>query len=142
VLNALTILILCQFAGEVLARGAGLPLPGPVLGLLILLVWLVLRDRAPDPALRQTGGWLLAHFGLLFVPAGVGVVTQLGVLRAAWLPLLVAIPISTFLGLLVTGWVMQKLARPEPSADPLGSVGPADPSGSVAPAPHRGPAEG
>jgi holin-like protein len=117
-LNALTILILCQFAGEVIARGADLPLPGPVLGLLLLLTWLILRDRAPDPALRQTGGWLLQNFGLLFVPAGVGVVTQLGVLRSAWLPLLVAIPVSTFLGLLVTGWVMQKLARPEPKATP------------------------
>jgi holin-like protein len=113
VLNALTVLVLCQFVGEVVTRWLDLPLPGPVLGLLLLLGWLVLRDRAPDPALRQTGGWLLAHFGLLFVPAGVGVVTQLGVLRAAWLPLLVAIPVSTFLGLVVTGWVMQRLIRPE-----------------------------
>ena len=116
-LNALTILILCQFVGEVVARGLGLPLPGPVLGLLLLLGILVVRDRAPDPALRQTGGWLLAHFGLLFVPAGVGVVTQLGVIGHAWLPLLVAIPVSTFLGLVVTGWIMQRLARPEPGAE-------------------------
>jgi holin-like protein len=113
VLNALTLLVLCQFVGEVVARGVGLPLPGPVLGLLLLLSWLIARDRAPDPVLRQTGGWLLAHFGLLFVPAGVGVVTQLDVLGRAWLPLLVAIPVSTLLGLIVTGWVMQRLARPE-----------------------------
>lgn len=117
-LNAFTLLILCEFAGEVITRFLGLPLPGPVLGLLLLLALLVLRDRAPAPELRQTGGWLLSHFGLLFVPAGVGVMTQLGVLRAAWLPLLVAIPISTFLGLIVTGWVMQRLARPE--TDPHG----------------------
>lgn len=116
-LNALTTLVLCQFLGEIVARGVGLPLPGPVLGLLLLLAWLVVRDRAPDPALRQTGGWLLQHFGLLFVPAGVGVMTQLGVIRAAWLPLLVAIPVSTFLGLVVTGWVMQRLARPDQARD-------------------------
>jgi holin-like protein len=112
-LDALTLLVLCQFVGEIIARGAGLPLPGPVLGLLLLLGILVLRDRTPDPGLRQTGGWLLAHFGLLFVPAGVGVVTQLGVLSRAWLPLLVAIPVSTFLGLIVTGWLMQRLSRPD-----------------------------
>jgi len=113
VLNALTLLIVCQFVGEVIARGIGIPLPGPVIGLLLLLTWLILRDRTPDPTLRQTGGWLLAHFGLLFVPAGVGVVTQLDVLGRSWLPLLVAIPVSTFLGLVVTAWVMQRLAKPE-----------------------------
>lgn len=112
-LNALTALILCQFLGEIIARGAGLPLPGPVLGLVILLGFLILRDRAPDPELGQTAGWLLRNFGLLFVPAGVGIVTQLDVLGANWLAVAVAIPVSTLLGLLVTGWVMQRLARDE-----------------------------
>jgi holin-like protein len=112
-LNALTILVLCQFAGEVTARSVSLPLPGPVVGLVLLLVWLLARRRAPGAGLRQVSGWLLGHFGLLFVPAGVGVITQLDVIEANWLPLLVAIPVSTLLGLLVTGWVMQRLAGPE-----------------------------
>ena len=112
-LNALTLLILCQFIGEVIARGASLPLPGPVIGLVLLLVGLILRDRAPDAELSTTGGWLLRHFGLLFVPAGVGVITQLDVLGAHFWALAVAIPVSTFLGLVVTGWVMQRLARDE-----------------------------
>jgi holin-like protein len=110
-LNALTLLICCQFAGEVIARAAAIPLPGPVLGLLLLLAILVLRNRAPAPELVTTGGWLLRHFGLLFVPAGVGVVTQLDVIGANWLALAVAIPISTLLGLIVTGWIMQRLSR-------------------------------
>ncbi len=112
-LNALTNLVLCQFLGEVAARAASLPLPGPVVGLVLLLAVLVVQDRAPDPALRQVSGWLLSHFGLLFVPAGVGIITQLDVIKASWLPLLVAIPVSTLLGLVVTGFVMQVLARPE-----------------------------
>lgn len=112
-LNALTLLICCQFVGEIIARAASLPLPGPVLGLLLLLAWLIIRDRAPSPPLVTTSGWLLRNFGLLFVPAGVGVITQLDVIRDNWLPLLVAIPVSTLLGLLVTGWVMQRLARSE-----------------------------
>lgn len=110
-LNALTFLICCQFAGEVIARAAALPLPGPVIGLLFLLGYLVLRGRAPAVELTTTSGWLLRNFGLLFVPAGVGVITQLDVLGANWLALLVAIPVSTLLGLLTTGWVMQRLAR-------------------------------
>jgi holin-like protein len=110
-LNALTLLVCCQFVGEVAARAASIPLPGPVLGLLPLLAILVLRDAAPSAELAATGGWLLRHFGLLFVPAGVGVITQLDVIGDNWLALAVAIPVSTLLGLIVTGWVMQRLSR-------------------------------
>ncbi len=114
-LNALTLLILCQFVGEVIARATSLPLPGPVIGLVLLLTMLALRNRAPDPDLTTTSNWLLRHFGLLFVPAGVGVITQLDVLGDNAVALLVAIPVSTLLGLLVTGWVMQRLSRDEDS---------------------------
>ena len=86
-LNALTLLVVCQFIGEVTARFLNLPLPGPVIG-----------------------NWLLRHFGLLFVPAGVGVINQLDALRENWLALLVAIPVSTFAGLVTTAWVMQRLS--------------------------------
>jgi holin-like protein len=53
---------------------------------------------------------LLQNLSLLFVPAGVGVVTQLDVLGRNWLPVTVAIVVSTILGLGVTAWLMQKLA--------------------------------
>ncbi len=109
-LRALTTLILCQFAGEVMAQGLGLPLPGPVVGLVLLLGLLVLRG-GPDPELKATSYGLLRHLSLLFVPAGVGVVTQLDVLGANWLPVTGAIVISTALGLGVTGWVMQRLSH-------------------------------
>ncbi len=116
-LNALTLLVSCQFTGEILARGLGLPVPGPVVGLLLLLGGLVVRDRltrrGPGAELKATATGLLANLGLLFVPAGVGVVTQLHVLAENWLPIAAAILISTVLGLIVTGWVMQRLARPE-----------------------------
>lgn len=110
VLRPLTTLILCQFVGEVVARGLDLPLPGPVLGLLILLGLLALRS-GPDEAMRQTSGGLLRHLSLLFVPAGVGVVTQLDALRQDWLAIAGALLVSTALGLVVTGLVMQRLSR-------------------------------
>lgn len=109
-LRALTVLVLCQFLGEVIARGAGLPLPGPVVGLVLLLVLLVVRGGA-DEDLRGTSNGLLRHLSLLFVPAGVGIVTQLDALERDWLPILVAVPVSTALGLAVTGWLMQRLGR-------------------------------
>ena len=68
--------------------------------------------------MKTTSQGLLQHLSLLFVPAGVGVITQLDVLGRNWLPVLVALVVSTALGLLVTGWVMQRLAQPPlPQAD-------------------------
>lgn len=109
-LRALTVLVVCQFAGEVVARGTGIPLPGPVLGLVILLVILTVRGN-PGEELRTTSSGLLRYLSLLFVPAGVGIVTQLDALARDWLAILAAILVSTALGLAVTGWVMQRLSR-------------------------------
>jgi holin-like protein len=112
VLRALTTLVLCQFVGEVIAQGAGLPVPGPVIGLVLLLALLMLRG-GPDDDLKATSAGLLRHLSLLFVPAGVGVMTQLGVLGRNWLPVAAAILLSTAIGLAVTGWVMQRLLGDE-----------------------------
>ena len=54
---------------------------------------------------------LLRHLSLLFVPAGVGIVTQLDALARDWKAIVAAILVSTVLGLAVTGWVMQRLSR-------------------------------
>ena len=121
-LTALTGLVLCQFAGEVIARGLGLPLPGPVVGMVLLLALLVWRERrglvAVPASLRGVTAVLLGNLSLLFVPAGVGVVTQLDVLRANWLAVAVSILASTAIGLLVTGWMMQALAAPDATDAP------------------------
>lgn len=109
-LRALTTLIACQLAGEVIARAMALPLPGPVLGLMLLLGLLLARG-GPDVELREASGGLLRHLSLLFVPAGVGVVTQLDALAQDWAAIAVAIVVSTALGLAVTGLVMQRLSR-------------------------------
>ena len=85
---SLSLILLCQLAGEVIVRGLGLPMPGPVVGLMLLLLLLLARDRfavlARGPL--QGGGvesasrGLLAHLSLLFIPAGVGVVQKLDLL--------------------------------------------------------------
>ncbi len=109
-LPSLTILVACQFVGEVIARAASLPVPGPVIGLVLLLGWLILR-HGPDRPMQDTAQGLLRHLSLLFVPAGVGVMTQWEVLRDDWAAIALAIVVSTALGLGVTGLVMQRLSR-------------------------------
>ena len=95
-LRGLAVLLLCQSAGEVLARGLKLPLPGPVLGLLIalaLLNWAPVRD-----SVALAADTLLRHLSLLFVPVGVGVVTHLALLAQFGLRLVVVLLVSTLVG--------------------------------------------
>jgi putative effector of murein hydrolase LrgA (UPF0299 family) len=105
---SLTIILLCQLLGEAVARGLGWPLPGPVLGMLFLLVFLSLRDRigtkVPEfgRTLDATGKGLLAHLSLLFIPASVGVIQRLDVLAEHGLGLAVALIVSTCATLVVT----------------------------------------
>jgi holin-like protein len=111
VLRSFGILLLAQLTGEVLHRALHMPLPGPVLGMALLALALLLRQRAPDEALVTTSNGLLRWLGLLFVPAGAGVVANLGLLRSAWLPIAVALIVSTLLTITVTALVMQVLLR-------------------------------
>ncbi len=105
---SLTVILICQLLGEVIARGLGWPLPGPVLGMVFLLVFLSLRDRigtkVPElgKTLDSTGKGLLAHLSLLFIPAGVGVVQRLDVFAEHGLGLAVALVLSTLVTLIVT----------------------------------------
>src|SRR5215211_5733539 len=73
-LAAFTLILVCQIAGEALVRGAGLPLPGPVIGMLLL--FLLMRLPLP-PELNDAADVLLKYLALLFVPAGVGAVQHL-----------------------------------------------------------------
>lgn len=115
-IRALAILLLCQLVGTVLQEALGLPMPGAVLGL-VLLVAIFLYTGGPGAELRETAQGLLRHMGLLYVPAGVGVVGELAVLRHNALALIIAIPVSTVLGLLITGILMQWFMRRRGSAD-------------------------
>ena len=120
---SLTLILLAQLAGEALARGAGLPVPGPVIGLALLLAFLVLRDRGPRPLLRLmpkplrdgtlegTGRGLLANLSLMFVPAGAGIVGRLDVVQAQGLKLALVIVVSTGAALAATVLVFVGVQR-------------------------------
>jgi holin-like protein len=96
-------------AGEGLTRALHLPFPGPVIGLLLLLLVLQIPAlRAPVAAIAEQ---LLAHLSLLFVPVGVGVVVHLGVLSDYAWQLLLIIAVSTWAGMAATAWVTHKLMR-------------------------------
>ena len=111
-IRGLTVLLLCQFAGELVAAVTRVPVPGAVLGMVLLLGWLQWRRPAPEAGTVRAAEALLKHLQLLFVPAGVGVVAYLTVLREHALPVSVSLVGSWLAGLLVVGWIVQLMVRP------------------------------
>lgn len=109
-LHAILALLVCQVAGEGLARITGVPLPGPVIGLVLLLAGLFLRRRVPDN-LGRTADGLLGHLSLLFVPAGVGVMVHFARIGDDFVPLAVALIVSTVVTIAVTGLVFHGVNR-------------------------------
>ena len=112
-LAGLTWLLVYQCIGEILVRWTGLPVPGPVVGMVLLFVTLILRKGA-SKSLQGSASSLLSHLSLLFVPAGVGVMQHFDRVTSEWLPIAVALLVSTVLTLGVTALVMRHLlARQE-----------------------------
>lgn len=107
-LAAITLLLVYQLVGEVIVVALALPVPGPVIGMALLFITLVVRGTAGDD-LRQTANGLLRHLSLLFVPAGVGVMAHLGRLRHEWLPISISLVVSTLVTIAVTAVVMRAL---------------------------------
>ena len=107
---SLSLILLCQLAGEVVVRGFALPMPGPVVGLVLLLGLLLARDRfavlARGPLQRDgvetVSKNMLAHLSLLFVPAGVGVVQKLDLVAAHGIAVVAVLAASVVITLLVT----------------------------------------
>ncbi len=118
-LGAITLLLICQLAGETIQMVTGVPVPGPVIGMALLFAGLVLRRRLPGgddgpetpAALDQTAHGLLGHLSLLFVPAGVGVVLYLPLVADEWLAISVSLVASTLITIALTAVLMAWLAR-------------------------------
>ena len=85
-LQTFAILLIFQSIGEVISYALHLPVPGPVIGMILLFGWLVFDDRLL-PVIQPTTGELLKHLSLLFVPAGVGIMVHARRIEGEWLPI-------------------------------------------------------
>jgi holin-like protein len=109
-IEAFTLLVLLQLGGDVVAHLTGLPIPGPVIGLVLLLI-LMARLRAIPGRLEETADGLLSHLSLMLVPAGVGVVAQAALLASHATALTLVVTVSTIATLAVTAVVFRLVAR-------------------------------
>lgn len=114
-LNYLTLIFGCQLAGELITRAGSIPVPGPVLGMVILFTLLVLNGSVPEKLSSVTDG-ILSNLSLLFVPAGVGVMLHFRLLGDDWFAIAVALIVSTILTIAVTALMMAWLTKPNTAA--------------------------
>ena len=121
----LAIILSFQLVGEIAARALDLPLPGPVVGLLLLVATCILRPSVAE-RIRPTTLGLLQHLSLFFVPAGVGIVAHWGLLRVYGLGLALALAGSTVLGIGAGALAFTAVARLTRSEDPSAMKAPGD----------------
>lgn len=109
-LNGITILLGYQLVGEITSHLLQLPIPGPVIGMILLFITLLVRGTL-EKTLDTASCALLTHLSLLFVPAGVGVVTHFNLIGKQWLPITAALLFSTIITLAATALIMLGVKR-------------------------------
>lgn len=109
-IRVLALILTFQLGGEIASRALALPLPGPVVGLVALVLACLLRPGLAE-AIRPTAQGLLSHLSLFFVPAGVGVVAHWDVLQSHGLGLAVALMGSTALAIAAGALAFTAVAR-------------------------------
>ncbi len=111
-LQGFIILLLFQLLGEAIVTLTNSPVPGPVIGMLLLWIGLHLK-RGPGSGLSQTSHQLISHLSLLFLPAGVGLFFLPASIQQHWPAIAGAMVAGTLVSLLFSSWLIKKLARGE-----------------------------
>ncbi len=106
----LTTILIFQLLGETLTHSLSLIVPGPVLGMALLLAFFMAVPRAAT-AIQPTAQSLLSHLSLLFVPAGVGIVSHLDKMGSDGPAIFLALAVSTALAIIVGALVFSGLSK-------------------------------
>jgi holin-like protein len=101
----LTMIFVCHFAGEFIVSLTDIPIPGPVIGMLLLFIALIINGSIPEK-LNQAANALLSNLSLLFIPAGVGVMLHFTLIQSEIISITAALVLSTVCSIAVTGIVM------------------------------------
>jgi holin-like protein len=109
-LKQLGIIITILLVGQILQQHFNLPIPGTVMGMIILLVLLLLKILKLQ-WVEKISSILLEHLSFLFVPAGVGILTSLDKFKGKVIPLFIVVMVSTIVVMVVTGVTVQLLIK-------------------------------
>lgn len=103
-------ILIFQGLGEIISKVLGLPIPGPVIGLVLLLATLLIRGKI-DSDLDMVASAFAQHLGLLFIPAAVGVVMFVPKLADHGLAIAVVLIASVGLAVAVTSLCLKWLSK-------------------------------
>lgn len=109
-LRQLCIVLTICFLGEFISKSFKLPIPGSVLGMIILFICLYTNFIQVD-MLEEISAFLLDHLAFFFIPASVGLISCLSILKTNGLIILIISIISTVAVTVVTGFTVQFLKR-------------------------------
>ena len=109
-IGAITLLLGCQLLGELFIAATGWPLPGPVVGMVILFTGLMIHGKVPAPV-AAVSDTLLRNLSLLFIPAGVGVMLHLALIEREWIGVTAALVGSSAITVVTTALLMVGLKK-------------------------------
>lgn len=101
------ILLSCQLLGELIARLLDVPVPGGVIGMLLLFIGLLLNRGVPE-GVEQVSQGVLRHLALYFVPASVGIMTMGPLLAQEGVRIGVVMVLSTLIPLVACGYLLDR----------------------------------
>ncbi len=104
-LSSIAIILGYQVVGELISRLSGLPVPGPVIGMVLRLLSFLVKDNLIN-RVRPSAGVLLANLSLLFVPAGVGIMRHGQRFLNEGVAIMIALVVSTVIAMIVTAYVI------------------------------------
>ena len=114
----LAVVLFCQLVGEIFAYMTHLPVPAPVVGLVLLFAFFLVRDRwqwlpfsLRSEEIDKSCETLVQQMALLFVPAGVGIVQRLGILEANVLGVVAIVLVTTAFSITVTAFTFRLVSR-------------------------------
>ena len=117
-LRSIFVIFFFQLLGEFTKKFFEIRIPGPVIGLILLLVTLIFLKKFKKTAINNlkadvinTSNYILSYLSLLFVPIGVGVVMHLSYLENNLFRVLIIVFISTILTIAGTAFLMEKINR-------------------------------
>ena len=117
-LRSIFVIFFFQLLGEFFKKFFEMRIPGPVIGLILLLVTLIFLKKFKKTAIINlkadvinTSNYILSYLSLLFVPIGVGVVMHLSYLENNLFRVLIIVFISTILTIAGTAFLMEKINR-------------------------------
>ncbi|MCU4164675.1 CidA/LrgA family protein [Carboxylicivirga caseinilyticus] len=110
IFKQLLIILSINFAGELLSEALSLPLPGSIIGMLILLTFLLL-GLVKEEHIAETASFLLDNMPFFFIPAGVSVMVSYQFLEGHLAATISTIVLSTLFVMIITGLITQFLIK-------------------------------